>query len=118
MYLEARRRANKRYQDSYQGRLNHAARQKRYRERERLKQKVTYTGSNCISLRDLLNKKRKDLNINFKLDKKRKSKDVFCHCCGKACSGGCRDYYLSGLNKNRKRRVAFIEEIDDFLRNK
>jgi hypothetical protein len=32
MYLKARRRANKRYQNTYQGRINHAARQKRYTE--------------------------------------------------------------------------------------
>ena len=36
MYLKARRRANKRYQNTYQGRINHAARQKRYRERLKL----------------------------------------------------------------------------------
>lgn len=114
--LKVRQRANKRYQITYQGRLNHAARQKRYRERERLKKKVTYTGSNSISFRDLLNKKRKDVNINFKPDKKQKSKDIFCHCCGKSCSELSHGDYSSNLNLNRKRKVAGNERINVFLR--
>ncbi len=40
---ESMRAAGARYQNSYKGRLKHAARQKRYRERE--KQKVTHLGS-------------------------------------------------------------------------
>ena len=118
MYLKTRQRANKRYQSSYQGRINHAARQKRYRERERLKHKVTYQGSKMISLCDLLIKKRKDVIINFKPVKKRTIKDVFCHCCGKSCSGFIRDDYLYDLNQNRKRRVACKEKINHFLRTK
>jgi hypothetical protein len=57
MYLKARRRANKRYQSTYRGRINHAARQKSYRERQ--KQKVTHQGSKGRSVRDLLINKRK-----------------------------------------------------------
>jgi len=41
-HREAQRRASKRYQDSPLGRLNHAARQRRYRERQL--EKVTHTG--------------------------------------------------------------------------
>ncbi len=40
---EARRRAAERYQKSQQGRLNHAARQRRYREKQT--EKVTHNGS-------------------------------------------------------------------------
>jgi hypothetical protein len=50
MYLKARRRANKRYQNTYQGHINHAARQKRYTER--LKQKLTHQGSKALSVGD------------------------------------------------------------------
>ena len=42
-HQEARRRASIRYQKSRQGRLNHAARQRRYRERQ--SEKVTHNGS-------------------------------------------------------------------------
>ena len=57
MYLKARRRANKRYQSTYRGRINHAVRQKRYRERQ--KQKVTHQCSKGQSVRDLVMNKRK-----------------------------------------------------------
>lgn len=42
-YQDARRRASRRYQNSQQGRLKHAARQRRYRERQAAK--VTHSGS-------------------------------------------------------------------------
>ena len=114
--VENRRKANQRYQRTYQGRVNHAARQKRYRAR--LKQKVTYQGSKRISLCDLLNKKRKGIIINFKSDNKRKSQDIFCHCCDENCSTLLRDDYLTDLNQNRKRRGTYMEIFNNFLRSK
>ena len=83
MRLRARQRANKRYQNTYQGRLNHAARQKRYRKR--LKQKMTYQGSHAISLRDLISDKRKCAIVNYKPVKKQNPNDIYCHCCHKIC---------------------------------
>lgn len=120
MALKAQRTANKRYQSTYRGRLNHAARQKRYRERnsERQKHKVTYPGSKLISLCDLLSKKRKGVVIKFKPDKKENIKAIFCHCCGKSCSGFLRHDYLSDVNQNKEHRVAYKEKINHFLRNK
>jgi hypothetical protein len=51
-HQEARKRAAVRYQDSQQGRLNHAARQSQYRERQ--KKKVTHKGSKVVRISDLL----------------------------------------------------------------
>lgn len=116
MYLKTRQKANKRYQRTYQGRLNHAARQKRYRER--LKYKVTYQASNIIPLCDLLNKERKYVIINFKLNKKRKFKEVFCHCCSKSCLPFLRDGYLSDLNQYREYSEVYKEKVNHFLRTK
>jgi len=84
MFLKAKQRANKRYQSSYKGRINHAARQKRYRER--IKHKVTYQCCKVQSARDLLVNKRKCVKMTFTASIKRHSKNVFCHCCGDICS--------------------------------
>ncbi len=111
---ENQKKANQRYQRTYQGKINHAARQKRYRER--LKQKVTYQGSKRTSLRDLLNKKRKGVIINFESDKKRKPQDIFCHCCDENCSTPLRDDYLTDLNRNNKRRGRYKDIFNKFLR--
>jgi hypothetical protein len=106
MYLKARRSANKRYQKTYQGRINHAARQKRFRER--LKQKVTHQGSEAQSVRDLfwlnstgLFNKRKCAVLTFEVDRKRHTKDVYCHCCNKICSPFLRADWLSSDHKKR-----------------
>lgn len=112
MYLKDRQRANKRYQNTYQGRLNHAARQKRYRER--LKHKVTYSGSKVISLCDLLNQKKKHVIIKFKSNKKQNIKEVFCHCCGKRGLPFLRDDYLSDINQNRKYSEVYKEKSNIF----
>ena len=55
---EARKRAALRYQDNHQGRLNHAARQSQYRERQR--KKVTHKGSITLRISDLLTIGRKN----------------------------------------------------------
>ena len=116
MAIKTRQKANQRYQHTYQGRLKHAARQNRYREL--IKHKVTYQGSKRISFCDLLNKKRKCVITNFASDKKRKSKDVFCHYCGEHCSAVLRDDYLTDLNRNRKRKGAYNDIFINLLRPK
>ena len=62
--------------------------------RERMVQKVTYQGSKIISLCDLLNNKKKCAFINFKPDKKRKTKDTLSHCCHKICAPFLRHNFL------------------------
>jgi hypothetical protein len=103
MYLIARRRANTRYQKTYQGRINHAARQKRYRER--LKQKVTHQGSQARSLRDLLVNKRNCVEVTFKVENKPYTKDIFCHCCNKMCSPFLRDDWLRYYVHKKRHKV-------------
>ena len=77
MYLKARRRAKQKYQKTYQGRINHAARQKRYRNR--LKKKVTHQCSKVISLRDLLVNNGNSVEDTFKSEKKPYTKEIFCY---------------------------------------
>lgn len=86
MLLRSQHRASKRYQNTAQGRLNHADRQKRYRERERLKQKVTHKGFNTQFLYHVFNNKRKNQNIKLKQKDIGRSIDIFCHCCHRICS--------------------------------
>jgi hypothetical protein len=109
MYLKARRRANKRYQSTYQGRINHAARQKRYRER--LKQKVTHQGSKAQSVSDLLFNKRKCAVLTFEVDRKRHTKDVYCHCCNKRCSPFLRADWLRASDYKKRSKVAEAKNL-------
>ena len=109
MYLKARRRANKRYQNTYQGRINHAARQKRYRER--LKQKVTHQGSKAELVRDLLINKRECAVLTFEVDRKRHTKDVYCHCCNKICSPFLRADWLRGSDYKNRAKIAKAKKL-------
>ncbi|MGK0270557.1 MAG: hypothetical protein ACI88H_001204 [Cocleimonas sp.] len=84
MHLKARRRAGIRYQDSHQGRLNHAARQRRYRER--VQNKVTHKGSSIISLCDVLENKRKSANMKPIELAQGYFDGIFCDCCCTECS--------------------------------
>jgi hypothetical protein len=70
--------ADKRYQDTYRGRLNHANRQKRYRERKQ--EIVTDHSSHEIRTNDLL-----PLVINEDL-KIIHSDKLRCHFCGYSCN--------------------------------
>lgn len=84
MRLKARRRAGIRYQNSHQGRLNHAARQKHYRER--MRNKVTHKGSNVISLCDVLENKRKSVNMNTEQHMLDTFDRIVCDYCCTECS--------------------------------
>jgi hypothetical protein len=108
-FLRAKQRANKRYQATYKGRLNHAARQKRYRER--LKQKVTYQGFKARSVRDLLVDKGKCVKTLFNTSKKSHIKDIFCHCCNKICSPFLRDGWLSDYDHKKRHKVFKAKKL-------
>jgi hypothetical protein len=91
---EAKDRAATRYQASYQGRSNHAARQRRYRES--LKQKVTHKGSSGRWIHDLLiNKRKKVKPPSIRADTKI-STSIFCHSCHNLCSPFLRRNFLHG----------------------
>ena len=81
---DARDRAATRYQASYRGRSNHAARQRRYRES--LKQKVTHKGSIRLSIHDLLINKRKTVKPPPILPDTNISDAICCHWCHRLCS--------------------------------
>ncbi|MFT5351941.1 MAG: hypothetical protein ACI9MF_002767 [Gammaproteobacteria bacterium] len=81
---EARKRAAKRYQDSHQGRLSHAARQSRYRERQ--KKKVTHKGSIVVWISDLLINGRKKINLSSIPLVQKHIPLIYCHSCKNLCS--------------------------------
>jgi len=91
---EAKDRAATRYQASYQGRSNHAARQRRYRES--LKQKVTHKGSNGRWIHDLLINKRKKVKTPSILSDSNRPDSIFCHSCHSLCSPFLRGNFLLG----------------------
>ena len=91
---DARDRAATRYQASYRGRSNHAARQRRYRES--LKQKVTHKGSNGRWIHDLLINKRKKVKPPSKRPDTKISTSIFCHSCHNLCSPFLRRNFLPG----------------------
>ena len=89
---EAKNRAATRYQASYRGRSNHAARQRRYRES--LKQKVTHKGSNGRWIHDLLINKRKKVKPPSILPDTNRADSIFCHLCHSLCSPFLRGNFL------------------------
>jgi hypothetical protein len=89
---EARDRAATRYQASYRGRSNHAARQRRYRES--LKQKVTHKGFGRRSINDLLINKQKWVKTPAILPDTNKSDSICCHWCHSLCSPFLRRNFL------------------------
>lgn len=78
------RRAGKRYQSSSRGRLKHAARQQRYRQRQI--EKVTHQGSKGISVRDLLSSQSKIRTLNIAPVFKPWSGVISCDTCSSICS--------------------------------
>ena len=82
MYLKSRRRANARYQKTYQGRINHAARQKR----------------NCAE-------------VTLKVANKPYTKDVFCHCCNTMCSPFLRDDWLRYYVHKKRHKVFKAKKL-------
>jgi len=89
---EARHRASERYQRSRQGRLNHAARQQRYREKQT--EKVTHNGSTKADSPVAQSIKRNPSDnpaISWDLVTTR---SIVCHFCRAICSPFLRADYL------------------------
>jgi hypothetical protein len=79
--------AGERYQQTYRGRMNHAKRQKQYRERQVIK--VTHLGSPIINNNDLL-----PPNVNESIDIVCND-EIRCHFCGCVCDSALRIEFLA-----------------------
>ncbi len=81
--------AGKRYQNTFNGRCRHAARQQRYRARQ---EKVTHQGSQTVSLDSCF----QPTNIVLKTDKTvhHSATHGHCHCCQQSVSAFLRADYL------------------------
>ncbi|MFT5083108.1 MAG: hypothetical protein ACI9Y1_001145 [Lentisphaeria bacterium] len=91
----ARRTASSRYQKTFEGRLKHAARQRRYRER--LREKVTHMGSLHNLLHDLLSsgmKKQKTITSSVASIN---TTTIICSSCSAGCSPFLRRNFLRSL---------------------
>ena len=82
--VEGLRRAGKRYQSSIQGKLKHAARQQRYRQRQI--EKMTHQGSKGISVCDLLSSQSEIRPLNITPVSKHKNGVISCDTCSLICS--------------------------------
>lgn len=74
--------AGRRYQNTRQGRFKHAARQRRYRQRQ--KEKVTHQGSPISGANDLLPPELSDPDLH---PRPVTTRQLQCHFCHKNCSG-------------------------------
>ena len=89
---EARKRAAARYQSSQQGKLNHAARQSRYRESK--KKIVTHKGSRMPRLSDLLTIGRHKIKLPPNPLARKCPSLIYCHSCQKLSSTFLRHDFL------------------------
>ena len=111
---EAQRRASERYQLSFQGRLKHAARQRRYRERKRLEnEKVTHQG--CSKSIVVLAPQIIPLPGNEPVNQSALIKEtiVICDCCNQVFSPFLRrDFLVPGYRPPRtngySRKAQFV----------
>lgn len=81
------KKAGKRYQSTYQGRLKHAARQRRYRANYK---KVTHQGTPEAASNDPLVTRSEALVAVVTIE----NNDIHCHFCGRSCSPFLRLDYL------------------------
>ena len=98
--LDKQREAAIRYQLSPKGRLAHASRQQRYRERQ--KEKVTHQSSPELSLNDLLLSKPKSGISPVKLSNLTYQLIFECHFCRNQCSEFLRLDFLQRQSKNKR----------------
>ena len=77
---ESLRAANQRYQNTRQGKFNHAERQRRYRLYQK---KVTYHSSQNTAGNDLLHIEAKSKLIKHEITNR--SGGIYCHFCGRCC---------------------------------
>ncbi len=110
---EGRQGAAKRYQLSPKGRLHHAARQSRYRERLRLKkEKVTHQGScdsiNVVTAEDLTISKKEHRKTSVLI----KNTSTICDYCALVCSPFLRQAFLTPSYRSiRKTNSRLVEKI-------
>ena len=91
------RAAGKRYQNSFQGKLKHAARQKSYSDR--LKKKMTHHTSPAVSSNDLLSPQPNEQKI-------RAAEPITCHFCGNNCAQFIRLRFLHRRTGSKARSFA------------
>ena len=97
---DSTKRASKKYQATRRGRFNNAARQQRFRAKE--KQKVTHHSSLKITLHDVLTKR---LTPAKKIKTPMKYEITMrCHHCGEVCSPFLRDEFLRYRFTNKNLR--------------
>ena len=110
---KARQDTSKRYQQSPAGRLNHAARQRRYRERQRLKiQKVTHQGcEKTVNVRVQENDLQSDNEVSNSTILCKKGGNS-CGFCGLNCSPFLRrDFRLPSYKPGRKLRATTCNHL-------
>lgn len=89
---ESLRAAGKRYQNTYQGKTNHARRQRRYRDQE--KKKVTHHSSPEINNNDLLQTEESEyVDYDDYVDLAHNN-DIHCDFCGYKCNSSLRIAFL------------------------
>lgn len=94
-YVLNHRMANQAYQKTLKGRQKHAARQQRYRQRQKEKvKKVTDMGSNDLPVHDLLLAKPSG-NTSWPIELRH------CHFCGETVSPFLRNGFLRDLRKHQ-----------------
>ena len=84
---KSHRASEKRYQNTYRGKLNHAKRQSRYQERKR--KKMTDHGSNEIGTSDLLQFETNECANSIH------NGEIHCHFCGCICDSSLRVEFLT-----------------------
>lgn len=101
---EARQRAAKRYQQSPQGRSNHAERQCRYREKQRaLSVKMTHQGSSESIDVVTIETSSKTAHLYRKYPDQYRQYTIICDYCEGICSQFLRRDFLSLANRARQR---------------
>ncbi len=92
------------YQASTKGRMHHAARQRRYRARQRyFENKVTHTGSKTLAFHALLSIKKND-ETQFQTPVK--DERSYCDFCGKPCSKFVRLNFLQKSSTYKKEKLS------------
>ena len=110
---EARKEASKRYQLSPRGRSNHAERQRRYRERQRLrKEKVTHQGRyNSVNVLPPENVPMVE-NAGPELTYLIKKTAIICDYCAQVCSPFLRrDFLMPGNELTRKINISLHDQL-------
>jgi len=105
--LASLKRACDKYRSTRAGRINNAARQKRYRQRQ--KQIVTHQGSPLVASHDVLKAKSHWPEKVEKHDQN--GRHLFCHYCGAVCEPFLRQDFLpqSRLLRSFRRHPPFSE---------